>query len=46
MKDDHMLVNQIKKERQLAAIRREILADEPQKALDRILDSPTPATLV
>ncbi|MDY0219665.1 MAG: DUF6178 family protein [Desulfobacterium sp.] len=46
MKDDHMLVNQIKKERQLAAIRREILAEEPQKALNRIIDSPTPATLV
>lgn len=46
MKDDHMLVNQIKKERRLAAIRSEILAEDPQKALNRILDSPMPATLV
>ncbi len=46
MTDNHKLVNQIKKERHLAAIRSEVLAADSQQALDTILGSPTPATLV
>ncbi|ACN16803.1 putative metal-dependent hydrolase of the beta-lactamase superfamily [Desulforapulum autotrophicum HRM2] len=46
MTDNYKLVNQIKKERHLAAIRSDILAAESQQALDAILGSPTPAALV
>lgn len=45
-KIDYKLANAINKERKLASIRAGILAMSSEKALDAILDSPFPATLV
>jgi hypothetical protein len=46
MTNEYKLANQIKKEKQLAAIRQDLLALQSEKALDAILGSPMPATLV
>jgi len=46
MTNEYKLINQIKKEKQLAAIRREVLSLQSEKALDVILGSSMPATLV
>ncbi|MBI9087758.1 MAG: hypothetical protein JEZ12_00915 [Desulfobacterium sp.] len=46
MTNEYKLANQIKKEKQLAGIRQDLLALQSEKALDAILESPMPATLV
>ncbi len=45
-KNDYKLKNIIKREKKLAAIRKNILELDSTKALDRILDSNMPATLI
>lgn len=46
MNNDHQLANKIRKELKLKNIRREILVSEGAKALDMILEAPSPATLI
>ncbi|MBF0230482.1 MAG: hypothetical protein HQK63_13010 [Desulfamplus sp.] len=44
--DNHQLISTINKEKKLAAIRSKILALPAEKALDTILDTPFPASLI
>ena len=45
-KTNYRLANLQKREMKLRAVRHEILAVESEKALDMILDAPSPATLI
>ncbi|SLM27656.1 putative metal-dependent hydrolase of the beta-lactamase superfamily [Desulfamplus magnetovallimortis] len=44
--NDYQIANRISKEKKMAALRAEVLAKSPEKALDAILDAPLPATFV
>ncbi|MCP4114793.1 MAG: hypothetical protein GY737_05185 [Desulfobacteraceae bacterium] len=46
MTNEYKLANQIKKEKQLAAIRQDVMELQSEQALDAILGSPMPASLV
>nr|WP_320014117.1 DUF6178 family protein [uncultured Desulfobacter sp.] len=46
MNKDHQLANKAKKELKLQKMRRDILVSEGSKALDMILEAPSPATLI
>ena len=46
MNDNYQLANKARKELKLQALRRDILVSEGEKALDMILEAPSPATLV
>ncbi len=43
---DHQMVNRLNKEKKMAKIRQDIMAFSPEKALDAVLGSDQPATLV
>ena len=46
MNNDHQLANKTRKELKLQKMRRDILVSEGSKALDMILEAPSPATLI
>jgi len=46
MNNDYQLANKTRKELKLQKMRREILVSEGAKALDMILEAPSPATLI
>ena len=46
MSEDYKLANRARQELKRQELRRDILASPPEKALDMILEAPSPATLI